>query len=40
VIANRSHREDAVTAFLPKYLTGGKSTLRLISAEFHRNFAA
>jgi hypothetical protein len=40
VIANRPHREEAGTAFLPKYLTGGKSTLRLISAEFHRNFAA
>ena len=39
VIANRSHREEAVAAFLPKYLTGDKSTLRLISAEFHRNLA-
>ena len=30
VIANRPHREEAGTAFLPKYLTGGKTTLRLI----------
>jgi hypothetical protein len=39
VIASRSHREDAVAAFLPKCLTGGKSPLRLISAELHRNLA-
>ena len=39
VIASRSHREDALASFLPKCLTGGKSPLRLISAEFHRNLA-
>ena len=40
VVTNRPHREDAGTAFLAKYLTGGESTLRLIGAEFHRNLAA
>ena len=40
VIANRPHREEAGTAFLPKYLTGSKSALRLIGTELHRDLAA
>jgi hypothetical protein len=40
VIANRPHSEAATAAFLPKYLTGGKSTLRLVSAEFHHDLTA
>ena len=40
VITNRLHREEPGTAFVPKYLTGGKSPLRLIGAELHRDLAA
>ena len=40
MIANRPHREEAGTAFLPQDLAGGKPTLRLIGSELHRNLAA